>query len=44
MCRELLGVDIGTTEGREVAMKGGLFRSRCPEFGRSAAHLVSTLV
>jgi C_GCAxxG_C_C family probable redox protein len=44
MCRELLGVDIGTTEGREAAMKGGLFGSRCPEFVRSAAHLVSTLV
>lgn len=44
VCRELLGVDIGTTEGREAAMKGGLFRSRCPGFVRSAAHLVSTLV
>ncbi len=44
MCRELLGVDIGTAEGREAAIKGGLFRSRCPELVRSAAHLVSTLV
>jgi len=44
MCRELLGVDIGTTEGREAASKAGLFRSTCPEFVRTAAHIVSTLV
>ena len=44
ICRELLGVDIDTTEGREAAMKAGLLRSRCPEFVRSAAHIVSTVV
>jgi hypothetical protein len=44
VCRELLGVDIGTPQGREAAMKEGLFRSRCPEFVRSATRLVSKLV
>jgi len=44
VCRELLGVDIGTPEGREAAMKAGLFRTRCPDLVRSAARIASTLV
>jgi C_GCAxxG_C_C family probable redox protein len=44
VCRELLGVDIGTAEGREAATKKGLFTTRCPELVRSAARIVSTLV
>ncbi len=44
LCRELLGVDIGTPEGREHAAKEGLFRSRCPLFVRSACRIVSSLV
>jgi C_GCAxxG_C_C family probable redox protein len=42
-CRALLGVDIGTPEGREHAAKEGLFRTRCPLFVRSACELVSSL-
>jgi C_GCAxxG_C_C family probable redox protein len=44
VCRELLGVDIGTEAGRDAAMKAGLFTSRCPTFVRSAARIVATLV
>jgi len=44
VCRELLGVDIGTPDGREAATKRGLFVSRCPEFVRSAARIVSMVV
>jgi C_GCAxxG_C_C family probable redox protein len=44
VCRALLGVDIGTSEGRETALKAGLFKTRCPEFVRTAARIVSTLV
>jgi C_GCAxxG_C_C family probable redox protein len=44
VCRELLGVDIGTPEGREAARKAGLFASRCPQLVRSAASIASTLV
>lgn len=44
VCRELLGVDIGTAEGRAAAASGGLFRTRCPEFVLSAARIASTLL
>jgi C_GCAxxG_C_C family probable redox protein len=44
VCRELLGVDIGTPEGRQAAMSAGLFTSRCPELVRSAARIVETIL
>jgi C_GCAxxG_C_C family probable redox protein len=44
VCRELLGVDIGTAEGRVAAMKAGLFKSVCPELVRSAVRIVEQLV
>lgn len=43
-CRELLGVDIGTSEGRERAMREGLFTTRCPVFIRGAAGIAAELV
>jgi len=43
ICRELLGVDIGTSEGRERAMREGLFATRCPVFIRDAAALSAEL-
>jgi C_GCAxxG_C_C family probable redox protein len=43
-CRELLGVDIGTSEGRERAMREGLFTTRCPVFVRDAAAIAAELV
>ncbi len=43
-CRELLGVDIGTPEGREAAMRDGLFKTRCPAFVRAAAEIAAQLV
>lgn len=42
-CRQLLGVDIATAEGREAAAKEGVFRTRCPMIVRSAARIVSSL-
>ena len=44
VCRDLLGVDIGTTKGRDAAMKAGLFKSRCPLLVRSATRIVATLL
>lgn len=44
VCRELLGVNIGTPEGHAAAMKAGLFKSRCPVLVRSAARIISGLV
>jgi C_GCAxxG_C_C family probable redox protein len=39
-CRDLLGCDISTPEGARAATEKGLFRSKCPEFVRSAAEMV----
>ncbi len=36
-CRDLLGCDISTDEGRAYAQENDLIRRRCPEFVRSAA-------
>ncbi len=44
VCRELLGVDIGTAEGREAAIRAGLFKVRCPVFVRDAAEIAAQLV
>ena len=44
LCRELLGVDIGTSEGRERAMREGLFTTRCPVLVREAAEMAAELV
>jgi C_GCAxxG_C_C family probable redox protein len=44
VCRELLGVDIGAPEGREIAMRQGLFKTRCPAFVRSAAEIAALLL
>jgi C_GCAxxG_C_C family probable redox protein len=43
VCRELLGVDISTQEGRDTAMKNNLFKTRCPVYVRDAARIVSSL-
>lgn len=44
VCRELLGVDIGTPEGHAAAMRSGVFKSRCPGFVAEAARIVGRLV
>jgi len=40
ICRDLLGCDISTPEGEQEAKEKDLFRSKCPEFVRSAAEMV----
>ena len=37
VCRDLLGCDISTPDGRNMAIKDNLFRTRCPDLVRSAA-------
>jgi C_GCAxxG_C_C family probable redox protein len=44
VCRELLGVDIGTPEGRQAAIRNGLFKTRCPVFVRFAAEIAVQLL
>jgi C_GCAxxG_C_C family probable redox protein len=43
ICKDLLGVDIGTPEGREKAIKGNLFRTLCPAFVRDAAQILADI-
>jgi len=40
VCKDLLGVDVGTPEGRDKAAKDGLFRTLCPVFVRDAAQIL----
>jgi len=43
ICRDLLGVDLGTQEGRDRAIKDNLFRTLCPVFVRDAAQILSQM-
>jgi C_GCAxxG_C_C family probable redox protein len=42
-CRELLGVDVFTREGREEGHRRGLFRTRCPQHVRDVVDLLEAL-
>jgi C_GCAxxG_C_C family probable redox protein len=41
ICKDLLGVDLGTPEGRDKAIKDNLFRTLCPGFVRDAAQILA---
>jgi C_GCAxxG_C_C family probable redox protein len=43
-CRDLLGCDMGTVEGLEIARQQGLLTSSCPQFVRSAAEILEELL
>jgi C_GCAxxG_C_C family probable redox protein len=40
LCRELIGVDLGTPGGRERALKENLFQTLCPDFVRTASEIL----
>jgi len=42
-CRELLGVDVFTKQGREEALQKSLFTSRCPNYIRDAILILESL-
>lgn len=42
-CRELLGVDVFTKEGREEALRRDLFMKRCPNYIRDAITILDSL-
>jgi C_GCAxxG_C_C family probable redox protein len=42
-CRELLGVDVFTKEGREEGLRKDLFATRCPNYVRDAITIVDSL-
>ena len=43
ICKDLLGVDLGTPEGRDKAIRENLFRTLCPDFVRDAAQILSDM-
>jgi C_GCAxxG_C_C family probable redox protein len=43
-CRELLGCDLGTPEGRQCAHDHGLSATRCVKFVRDAAEIVERML
>jgi C_GCAxxG_C_C family probable redox protein len=44
LCRELLGCDISTPEGRQQALEQGAFTSLCPLFVRDAAEIAQAML
>jgi C_GCAxxG_C_C family probable redox protein len=40
VCRDLLGCDLGTPEGRQAAVERKLFQTTCPKFVEAAAAMV----
>ena len=43
LCKDLLGVDVGTSEGQEKAVKENLYRTLCPDFVKTAAEVLVDL-
>ena len=41
VCKDLLGADLATSEGRHRAVKDNLFRTLCPAFVRDAAQILA---
>ncbi len=44
VCRELLGLDISTPEGKERASQERLFETLCPAFVRTAAEILDEIL
>jgi len=44
VCRELLGCDLSTHEGKKTAKKEDLFAIRCPKFVRDAAEIIEEIL
>ncbi len=44
ICRELLGCDISTPEGKIIAREKGLFDTLCPGFVKDAAEIIEELL
>jgi C_GCAxxG_C_C family probable redox protein len=43
LCRELLGCDISTPEGYELAAGQGLFHTRCPQYVQDAIDILDDM-
>ncbi len=40
LCKDLIGVDLGTSDGRERATKENLFQTLCPDFIKTASEIL----
>jgi C_GCAxxG_C_C family probable redox protein len=40
VCRNILGCDVSTLDGREKAIKGNLFKTRCDDMVRSSVQIL----
>lgn len=43
LCKELLGCDLGTPQGRAIARRDRSFKTRCPQFVRDAAEILEEM-
>jgi C_GCAxxG_C_C family probable redox protein len=43
LCKELLGCDLGTPQGRATARRDRSFKTRCPKFVRDAAEILEEM-
>lgn len=43
-CRELLGCDIMTPEGKEIAVRDNLFKTVCPKFVEDASRILQAIM
>ena len=44
VCRDILGCDLRTEEGKSFALSNGLFRTLCPEMVRTAAEILTEML
>src|SRR5512139_2680155 len=44
LCREILGVDVGTPEGIAAVRQRDLFRTVCPKFVRDAGEILEEML
>jgi C_GCAxxG_C_C family probable redox protein len=44
VCKQLIGVDLGTSAGREMATKENLFQTLCPDFVKTASEILRDIV
>lgn len=44
LCKELLGCDVSTQEGRELAKSENRFNNRCPGFVRDVAKIIKEIL
>jgi C_GCAxxG_C_C family probable redox protein len=44
VCRDILGCDLRTEEGKNLALSNSLFRTLCPEMVRTAAEILTEML